>query len=257
MADQSKKARKAAGAAPGQAGKSVSDQAEKVDDATGTSGGQIGQSVRQLVGVASKRLASSVSGRVGQLTAYAERGGKPTAAAKEAAAEPAGQEASDQSEPGGNGDRLRVTIEQIDVGAATDLVYDEWTRFEDFPALWSHRSPESTVVEEVPNERMVWTSEGDHEHIDAAVTFHELAPDLTRVVLVLEYHPKNILERAGNLWRARASRARHDLRNFQRHVMTQAVLHSEEEEPAPERGRSRGGRGTAKNKPNSNRRSRT
>jgi hypothetical protein len=103
---------------------------------------------------------------------------------------------------------------------------------------------------------MVWTSEGDSEHIDAAVTFHELAPDLTRVVLVLEYHPKNLLERAGNLWRARGGRARHELKNFQRHVMTHAVLHTEEEEPPPDKRRSRGA-AASKNQPTTKRRSRT
>ncbi|HEX6351421.1 MAG TPA: hypothetical protein VF106_00410 [Actinophytocola sp.] len=242
------------------------EQAKKAKEAASAPGNPLGQSVQKLVGVATKRLATTVTGKVGQLTAFATNGGK--SAASKAQGEADQDDSGDDSNGNGKGegkgeggDRFKVTslIEQIDVGAPAGQVYDEWARFEDFPDLWSHRSSESTLVEEVPHERMVWMSERDSEHIDAAVTFHELAPDLTRVVLVLEYHPKNIVERTGNLWRARAGRARHELKNFQRYVMTHAVLHSEEEEPPQqEKPRSRASRGTAatKTKPTTRQRSR-
>jgi hypothetical protein len=49
-------------------------------------------------------------------------------------------------------------------------------------------------------------------------------------VVVLEYHPKGLFERTGNLWRAQGRRARLELKNFQRHVMTQTILHPDEVE---------------------------
>ena len=131
-----------------------------------------------------------------------------------------------------------------------DLAYEQWTLFGEFPkfmkkvenveqvsdeklkwkaqVFWSHRTWESTIIEQVPNERIVWRSTGNKGYIDGAVTFHNLAPDLTRIIVVLEYHPKGLFERTGNLWRAQGRRVRLELKNFQRHVMTSSVLHPDE-----------------------------
>lgn len=153
---------------------------------------------------------------------------------------------------GDKGNKLKVTniIEQVDVGVPVQVAYDQWTRFTEFPTfmkkvesveqlsdekvawrariLWSHRKWEATIVEQVPDERIIWRSEGEKGHVDGAVTFHELAPQLTRVILVLEYHPQGLFERTGNLWRAQGRRARLELKHFQRHVMTESVLHPDE-----------------------------
>lgn len=153
---------------------------------------------------------------------------------------------------GGGGNKSKITniIEHIDVGAPVDLVYKQWTQFADFPKYmkkvesveqvadeklrWkaqvflSHRSWESTITEQVPNERIVWRSKGDKGYVDGAITFHELAPNLTRVIVVLEYHPQGLLERTGNIWRAQGRRVRLELKHFQRQVMTQTVLHPDD-----------------------------
>ena len=152
----------------------------------------------------------------------------------------------------GDGKKLKVTniVEQIDVGVPIDVAYQQWTQFTDFPKFmkkvenveqvsdekleWkaqiflSHRTWESKMVEQVPNDRIVWKSKGEKGYIDGAITFHELAPDLTRVIAVLEYHPQGLFERTGNLWRAQGRRIRLELKHFQRHVMTETILHSDE-----------------------------
>jgi hypothetical protein len=74
----------------------------------------------------------------------------------------------------------------------------------------------------------VWKSKGDKGYVDGAITFHELAPDLTRVVVVLEYHPQGLFEKTGNLWRAQGRRVRLELKHFQRKVMTDTVLHADD-----------------------------
>ncbi|WP_082282192.1 SRPBCC family protein [Mycobacterium colombiense] len=153
---------------------------------------------------------------------------------------------------GGKKSKITNIVEHIDVGAPIDLVYDQWTQFADFPkymkkleqveqksdeklrwkaqVFWSHRSWESTITEQIPNERIVWRSKGDKGYLDGAVTFHELARNLTRVVVVLEYHPQGFFEKTGNIWRAQGRRIRLELKNFQREVMMQAVLHPDEVE---------------------------
>ncbi|NMM91656.1 cyclase [Rhodococcus sp. SRB_17] len=155
---------------------------------------------------------------------------------------------------GGKGKKLKLTniVESIDVGAPVQLVYNQWTQFADFPSFmkkverveqeseekleWkaqvflSHRTWESSIIEQVPDERIVWSSKGAKGFIDGAVTFHEVTPDLTRIILILEYHPKGLFEKTGNLWRAPGRRVRLELKHFGRHLMTQAVLHPDEVE---------------------------
>jgi uncharacterized membrane protein len=152
----------------------------------------------------------------------------------------------------GGGGKIKVTniVEEIDVGVPIDVAYRQWTQFAEFPKFmkkveqveqvsdeklrWkaqvflSHRSWESTIVEQVPNDRIVWKSKGDKGYVDGAITFHELAPDLTRVVVVLEYHPQGLFEKTGNLWRAQGRRVRLELKHFQRKVMTDTVLHADD-----------------------------
>jgi uncharacterized membrane protein len=62
--------------------------------------------------------------------------------------------------------------------------------------LWSHRAFEATIVEQVPDSHVVWRSKGAKGHVDGAVTFTSLGPNLTRVLLVLEYYPQGLFERA-------------------------------------------------------------
>ncbi len=154
----------------------------------------------------------------------------------------------------GKGKKLKLTniVETIDVGVPVQLAYNQWTQFADFPSFmkkverveqeadekleWkaqiflSHRTWEASIIEQVPDERIVWRSKGAKGFIDGAVTFHEVTPDLTRIVLILEYHPKGLFEKTGNLWRAQGRRARLELKHFARHVMTQSILHPDEVE---------------------------
>jgi hypothetical protein len=153
---------------------------------------------------------------------------------------------------GKGGKKIKLTniVEHIDVGAPVDLVYRQWTQFAEFPKYmkkleqveqvadeklqWkaqvflSHRSWESTITEQVPNDRIIWRSKGNKGYIDGAVTFHELAPNLTRVLVVLEYHPQGLFERTGNLWRAQGRRIRLELKHFERQLMTDALLHPDD-----------------------------
>jgi uncharacterized membrane protein len=142
-------------------------------------------------------------------------------------------------------------VEEIDVPVPRSVAYDQWTRFEEFPAftkkvehveqvsdervtwqakvMWSKRTWEAKIIEQIPDERIVWRSKGDKGHVDGAVTFHELTPDLTRITMVLEYHPGGLFEKTGNLWRAQGRRARLELKHFRRHVSTQLLEREREE----------------------------
>ncbi|WP_083459961.1 SRPBCC family protein [Jiangella muralis] len=156
------------------------------------------------------------------------------------------------SKGGDKATRSTNIIEEIDIGAPIDVVYNQWTQFQDFSnfmkkvegveqkadekldfkaqVFWSHRTWSATIIEQVPDELIVWRSTGEKGHVDGAVTFHELAPRLTRVVVVLEYYPKGLVERTGNIWRAPGRRARLELKHFRRHVMMNLLQDSDQVE---------------------------
>lgn len=133
-----------------------------------------------------------------------------------------------------------MIIESIDVGVPVRTAYDQWTQFQSFSTFakgvksanqaddthsdwqlkvfWSSRSWKAHTTEQVPDERITWTSEGAKGTTKGAVSFHSLADNLTRVLLVLEYYPKGLFEKTGNIWRAQGRRARLDLKNFARFI---------------------------------------
>ena len=152
----------------------------------------------------------------------------------------------------GGAKKLKMTsiVEGLDVGLPLRTTYDTWTQFADFPSFmkkvetveqesdektnwtakvfWSRRTWEATIIEQVPDSHIVWRSTGAKGHVDGAVSFTALGPNLTRVLLVLEYWPKGLFERTGNLWRAQGRRARLEFKHFRRHAMTNVLLRQEE-----------------------------
>ncbi|MEU7244751.1 SRPBCC family protein [Streptomyces sparsogenes] len=153
---------------------------------------------------------------------------------------------------GGKGKKLKVTniVEEIDVGVPVSVAYNQWTQFEDFPSFmkkvenvdqtsdtendWkaqiflSHREWHAEIIDQVPDQHIVWRSRGAKGHVDGVISFHEVAPRLTRIVVVLQYHPQGFFEHTGNLWRAPGRRARLELKHFRRHVMSEVLLHPDE-----------------------------
>ncbi|MEU6244628.1 SRPBCC family protein [Streptomyces sp. NPDC047024] len=142
----------------------------------------------------------------------------------------------------GGGKSKSVTIvEDIDVGVPVREAYDQWTRFQEFSTFakgvvsvekaddtssnWkvkvakSTRSWKANVTEQVPDERITWTTEGAKGTVKGVVTFHAVTDDLTKVLLVLEYFPKGLFEKTGNIWRAQGRRARLDLKLYRKFLM--------------------------------------
>ncbi|MFE5143553.1 SRPBCC family protein [Streptomyces fagopyri] len=139
-----------------------------------------------------------------------------------------------------SGGKVMNIVEVLDVGVPLRDAYDYWTQYDQFSSFakgvrdvsktdetgsnWkvkvgpSSRSFKATVQEQIPDDRIVWTSEGAKGTTRGAVSFHELGPTLTRVVLVVEYYPAGFFEKTGNLWRAQGRRMRLDFKNFQRYV---------------------------------------
>jgi len=153
----------------------------------------------------------------------------------------------------GVGKGRRMPIQQaIDVAAPLKTVYNEWTQFEDWPQFM-HRlqnvsqedethvhfktkiwgiSKEFTaeIVEQRPDERIKWKVTDGVTHT-GVVTFHELAPRLTRVEVNLDVQPGSLIEKAGRGMRHVKRAVRADLARFKAYVTM------EEEESGSWRGR--------------------
>ena len=145
---------------------------------------------------------------------------------------------------GGGGAKAVHIVEDIDVGVPVRVAYDQWTRFADFSnfakgvenvektdetssdwkakVLWSSRSWTARVTEQVQDRRIAWSSEGSKATTEGVVTFHPLGENLTRVLVVVRYHPSGLFERTGNLWRAQGRRLRLDLKRYRSRLMMMA-----------------------------------
>jgi uncharacterized membrane protein len=144
------------------------------------------------------------------------------------------------------GNKPTVIIESIDVGVPLRTAYDQWTQYQDFSTFakgvkaaskddditsdwqlkvwWSSRSWKARTVEQVPDYRIQWTSEGAKGTTKGVVSFHRLEDNLTRILLVMEYYPSGFFEKTGNIWRAQGRRARLDLKNFARFITLKAEV---------------------------------
>ncbi|HKS49760.1 MAG TPA: SRPBCC family protein [Amycolatopsis sp.] len=277
-----KQAQKVAGAVQQKAEEVAPDLAGKVTEKLPdlTPSNQLNESLRKLAGTLTTRAATSLAGKLtsatGRLTEYAESGGvgglvkaitgdeggskikrKAILGALKGGFSGATEGITEGLKglfggKGGGKGKVKMTniVETVDIGLPIDLVYDQWTRFTDFPSFmkkvedvgqisdetvrwtakifWSRRTWEATILDQVPDDHIVWRSKADKGHVDGSVTFHEMSPNMTRVAVVLEYYPKGFFEHTGNLWRAQGRRARLELKHFRRHMMVHAILQPDE-----------------------------
>jgi hypothetical protein len=155
---------------------------------------------------------------------------------------------------GGKGGQLKFTniVEWIDVGVPVRVAYNQWTEFESWPGFMKkvenvqrneeqgklafkaqvfllHRSWEQNIIEMVPDDHIVWQSTGQKGYINGGVTFHEVGdPPMTRICVVLEYHPQGVLEKTLNIWRAVGRASRRELKRYVRQVQTHTILAPDE-----------------------------
>lgn len=202
--------------------------------------------------VTGKQGTQDETGGVSKLTAGLRGGaGKVQDKVKEAVSGASGGEGGGGGSSGSNAKVVNI-IEEANVGLPLRVAYNQWTQFADYPSFtrkvesadqesdekinwrarifFSHRSWQSTITEQVPDDHIVWTSTGSKGSVDGTVTFHDLGSTMTKIVLVLEYHPQGFFEKTANLWRAQGRRVRSDFKHIKRHMMTRTILEQDEVE---------------------------
>jgi uncharacterized membrane protein YgcG len=125
--------------------------------------------------------------------------------------------------------------QSVDIGAPIETVYNQWTQFEDWPSfmhrvtrvtqeddctvsfatkIWAKTKEFTANIEtQRPNERIKWSVSQGMTHT-GVVTFHELAPNLTRVLLSFDVEPGSLIEKAARGMRHVKRAARADLHRF-------------------------------------------
>ncbi len=130
---------------------------------------------------------------------------------------------------------MAVIDQTIDVKVPLHTAYNQWTQFEDFPRFMEgieqvHQLNETTlewrakvagvekswrarIVEQVPDQRITWVSTGGARN-DGTVSFTSLAPDMTRVNLLLEVEPEGPAQQAGTALGVLRNQVTGDLERF-------------------------------------------
>jgi uncharacterized membrane protein len=147
-------------------------------------------------------------------------------------------DSEDATEAHGSGRRMPIQ-QSVDVAVPIDEAYDQWTRFEEWPEfmhrvdsvqqvddstvhistkVWGvTKEFEAEIVEQRPDERIEWHSE-DGLMNSGVVTFHRLAPRLTRIEVTMDVKPDSLLEKAGRGMRFTKRAVRGDLHRFKAYV---------------------------------------
>jgi len=143
----------------------------------------------------------------------------------------------------GKGRRMPVQ-QEVDIGVPLSVTYNQWTQFEEWPQFM-HRLDQATqeddctisfrtkvwgmsreftgqIVEQRPDERIQWTVSQGVAHT-GVVTFHELAPSLTRVQVSLDVEPGSLFEKAARGMRHVKRAVRADLHRFKAFIEMQEV----------------------------------
>ncbi|GAA2758795.1 SRPBCC family protein [Actinopolymorpha rutila] len=109
--------------------------------------------------------------------------------------------------------------ESIVVDVPIRTAYNQWTQFEDFPRFMSgvekitqvddvhnhwvtniggvRREFDTRITEQIPDERVAWTTESGSPTQSGVVTFHRMDENRTKVMVQMDVEPESLVEKVG------------------------------------------------------------
>jgi uncharacterized membrane protein len=168
------------------------------------------------------------------------------------------KEAASSLLPGGGGDSgggkggmpgvgkgRRMPVQQsVDVAVPLETAYNQWTQFEEWPnfmhrvtrvtqeddctinfatKIWGKTKEFTADIEtQRPDQRIKWRVSQGLTH-SGVVTFHELAPNLTRIELTFDVDPGSLIEKAARGMRHVKRAARADLHRYKAFIEMQEL----------------------------------
>jgi len=76
---------------------------------------------------------------------------------------------------------------------------------------------EARITEQIPDQRIAWRSESG-EFTSGAVSFQALSPDTTRVTVRVNYEPKDLTEKIGDMLGMVSRRVAGELERFKNYI---------------------------------------
>jgi uncharacterized membrane protein len=145
----------------------------------------------------------------------------------------------------GVGKGRRMPVQQaVDVAVPLETAYNQWTQFEDWPEfmhrvtrvsqeddcsisfatkIWGKTKEFKADIEtQRPDERIKWKVSEGITHT-GVVSFHELAPNLTRIELNIDVDPGSLIEKAARGMRHIKRAVRADLHRFKAFIEMQEL----------------------------------
>jgi uncharacterized membrane protein len=241
-------------------GKAVTDAASKLSDSAPTGAGE---KIKEKVGGSSaEKVKEKVggSGRVGEKAKEAGKRVLPIGGGDDGGGDEARGDGNGGNGGGGNGGDAegvgkgrRMPVQQsCDVAVPLETAYNQFTQFEEWPnfmhrvkrvtqedpctvsfatKIWAvTREFQADIETQRPDERIKWRVSQGITHT-GVVTFHELAPRLTRIELTFDVDPGSLIEKFARGARHVKRAARADLHRFK------AFIEIQEQETGAWRGR--------------------
>jgi uncharacterized membrane protein len=156
-----------------------------------------------------------------------------------------GDERQPSGGPKATGKGRRMPVQQsVDVGVPLETAYNQFTQFEEWPQfmhrvtrvtqeddctvsfatkIWGKTKEfKANIDTQRPDERIKWKVSEGITH-SGVVTFHELAPNLTRLEVTLDVEPGSLIEKAARGMRHVKRAVRADLHRFKAFIEMQEL----------------------------------
>lgn len=133
----------------------------------------------------------------------------------------------------------------VEVDVPVSTAYNQWTQFEEFPSFMNgveavkqldethlhwvasiggHREEwDAEITEQIPDERVAWTTVAGEARQAGVVTFHRLDTSHTKVMLQMEHDPQGIADTVGDKLGFVRHQAKGDLRRFKTYIESRGM----------------------------------
>ncbi|MFF4324570.1 SRPBCC family protein [Streptomyces sp. NPDC001568] len=130
--------------------------------------------------------------------------------------------------------------ESVEVDVPVRMAYNQWTQFESFPHFMEgveridqltptlthwvtkfggvDREFDAQITEQIPDERVAWTTVDGEVKQAGVVTFHHLADNKSKVMLQLDYDPEGFAENVGDKLGFVKRQITGDLKRFKEYI---------------------------------------
>jgi len=134
---------------------------------------------------------------------------------------------------------MEMVEKSVEINVPVHTAYNQWTQFEEFPrfmeGIESVKQLDDTrlqwvaniggerkewgarITEQIPDQRIAWRSERG-EFTSGAVSFQALSPDTTRVTVRVNYEPKDLTEKIGDMLGMVSRRVAGELERFKNYI---------------------------------------